>query len=248
LGRYLADGSIEYLGRLDHQVKIRGIRIELGEIESVMRQHPAVLESVVIVNERGAGDKRLAAYLVALEDQSPTASELRDFLKDKLPDYMIPASFMVMDELPLTPNGKVNRRALPVSQDTGASSQHPFLAPRTPVEVALAELWRELLGVEGVGLYDHFMELGGHSLLLTQLAARIRKGFQVDVPLRTLFEGPTLAEMSKAILAKQLTQVDKSKMEAMLKKLKNLSPEEMKAALEAESLPIESPESAQLPS
>jgi amino acid adenylation domain-containing protein len=242
--RYRVDGEIEFHGRVDQQVKLRGYRVELGEIAAALTRHPAVRESVVVLRAEATGDKRLVAYLAVVENQSPTVSELRDFLKEKLPDYMIPASFTVLNQLPLTSHGKVDRRALPVPQPEAASSEHPFEAPRNAVEVALAEIWRELLGVEALGIHDHFLELGGNSLLLTQLAARIRKGFHADVSLRVLFDQPTLGEMSNAILAKQLTQVDKGDMEAMLKKIRNLSPEEMKTVLEAED-PLMS-ESAQL--
>ena len=180
LARYLRDGNIEFLGRLDHQVKIRGFRIELGEIETVMEQHPAVREVVVLAREDEPGDKRLVAYVVPNEAPSPTVSELRPqelrhFLKQKLPDYMVPSIFVMLDTLPLTPNGKVDRRALPAPDRTRPDLEEAFVAPRTPMESLVAEVWQEALGVDQVGVYDNFFDLGGHSLLAMQVIAKLEK-------------------------------------------------------------------------
>lgn len=196
LARYLPDGNIEFLGRTDHQVKIRGFRIELGEIESVLSQHPLVREVVLQAREDDVGDKRLVAYVVLSEEQACSANELRSFLKQKLPEYMIPSAFVFLDTLPLTPNGKVDRKALPVPDSSRAGLEESYVPPRTVVEEIIAGIWGEVLKVEKVGIHDNFFELGGHSLLATQVMSRLREALQVDLPLRTLFEVPTVAELA----------------------------------------------------
>ena len=197
LARYLPDGNIEFLGRADHQVKIRGFRIELGEIEAVLGQHPAVREAVVLAREDAPGEKRLVAYVVA----ESTADELRRFLKDKLPDHMVPAVFVLLDTLPLLSNGKIDRRALPAPDRTRPELDKTFVAPRTPTEELLAEIWAQLLDLERVGIHDNFFDLGGHSLLATQAVSRMRDAFQVEIPLRRLFEVPTVAGLAESIEA-----------------------------------------------
>ena len=199
LARHLPDGSIEFLGRADHQVKIRGFRIELGEIESALRQHPAVRESIVVAEEDATGEKRLVAYVVGKRGLPPTSNELRNFLKAKLPEYMVPAAFVALEALPLTANGKVDRRALPASNRTRPELEKGFVAPRTPEEELVAEIWAQVLGLERVGIYDNFFELGGHSLLATQAVSRIREAFAVEIPLRRLFEVPTVAGLAESI-------------------------------------------------
>ncbi|MBW4564790.1 MAG: amino acid adenylation domain-containing protein [Mojavia pulchra JT2-VF2] len=196
LARYLSNGEIEYLGRIDYQVKLRGFRIELGEIEAVLEQHPAVRQCVVMVREDVPGNQRLVAYLVAENDAT---DELRQYLRQKLPEYMIPSAFVILDSLPLTPNGKVNRRALPAPENTNAELVSGFVAPRHPVEEVLAGIWTQVLGISQVSIYDNFFELGGHSLLATQVISRIRKTFGVDIPLQRLFEFPTIAKLAKNI-------------------------------------------------
>ncbi|AUB35489.1 Non-ribosomal peptide synthetase component F [Nostoc flagelliforme CCNUN1] len=198
LARYLADGNIEYLGRIDHQVKIRGFRIELGEIETVLSQHEAVLQTVVIAREDVPGNKRLVAYLVTHPEQTPTIAQLRQFLKEKLPEYMIPSAFVFLETLPLTPNGKVDRRSLP-APESRSELEVSFIAPRTPTEQMLADIWTDVLGVEQVGIDDNFFTLGGHSLLATQLISRVRSIFKVELPLRSLFEATTIASLSQYI-------------------------------------------------
>ncbi|MEP6486691.1 amino acid adenylation domain-containing protein [Microcoleus vaginatus GB2-A3] len=195
LARYLSDGNIEFLGRLDHQVKIRGFRIEQGEIESTLLQHPTVRETTVIAREDIPGDKRLVAYVVPNPEQTPTIDELRRFLKQKLPDYMVPSAFVWLDALPLTPNGKVDRRALPAPDQSRPDQSVTFVAPRSPIEQQLADIWAEVLRLEQVGIHDNFFELGGHSLLATQVISRLRQAFGVELPVRTLFEAPTVADL-----------------------------------------------------
>jgi acyl carrier protein len=200
LARYAADGSLEFLGRMDHQVKVRGFRIELGEIESVLGRHPGVAEAVVVAREDVPGDKRLVAYVVSPNGPS-FASELRGFVSDRLPAHMVPAVFVVLDALPLTPNGKVDRRALPAPGQATLDLVRPFVPPRGPFEEAVAGIWSEVLGVDRVGAHDNFFDLGGHSLKATQVVSRIRDAFQVGTPLRQLFETPTVAGLAESIEA-----------------------------------------------
>jgi amino acid adenylation domain-containing protein len=196
LARYLPDGNIEFLGRLDHQVKIRGFRVELEEVETVLAQHPKVREAVVLAREDTPGDKRLVAYVVPRQEPAPTINELRSFLKEKLPEYMIPSAFVLLDALPLTPNGKIDRNALPVPDHNRPELEVNFVAPRTPLEEIIAEIWAEVLKVEKVGIHDNFFDLGGHSLLATQVMSRLREALRVDLPLRALFEAPTIVELA----------------------------------------------------
>jgi hypothetical protein len=180
-------------------VKVRGYRIELGEIEAALNRHYSVNESVIIVRSDTTGDKRLVAYVAAGGGQAPTASELRGFLKESLPDYMVPSAFVVLDELPLTPNGKVDRRALPEGEQVSSEVREDYLELRTPVEEMLAGIWQEVLGVERVGVYDDFFELGGHSLLATQVVSRAREAFSTELSLRQIFETPQLAALAASI-------------------------------------------------
>ncbi|HYO55498.1 condensation domain-containing protein, partial [Archangium sp.] len=196
VARYLEDGNIEYLGRLDFQVKIRGLRIELGEIEAALGQHPAVREVLVVAREDAPGGARLVAYVVADKAGAPSVGELREFLKQTLPEHMVPAAFVVLDELPLTPNGKVDRRALP---KPAAQEEGVFVAPRGAIEEMVAGIWARLLGVAKVGVHDNFFELGGHSLLVTQVISRVRETFKVELPIRSLFGAPTVAGLARSI-------------------------------------------------
>ncbi|MEH1970996.1 non-ribosomal peptide synthase/polyketide synthase [Nostoc sp.] len=194
LARYLPDGNIECFGRIDNQVKIRGFRIELGEIEAVLNQHSHVQTSCVIIRDDAIGDKRLVAYVVPYHEQIPTISELRQFLSNHLPLYMVPNTFVVLESLPLTPNRKVDRRALPIP-DLYSELKDKYVAPRTPNEEMLAQIWAQVLKVEQVGIHDNFFEIGGHSLLATQLVSRIRNIFKVELPLRGLFAAATVAQL-----------------------------------------------------
>ena len=181
LARYLPDGNIEFLGRIDNQVKIHGYRIELGEIEAVLAQHSRVRESIVIAGEGSAGDKRLVAYIVPRES-APTTNELRAHLKAKLPDYMVPSAFVFLDMLPLTSNGKVDHRALPSKDHDVADSKQAYVAPGNASEQAIADIWVEILGVKRIGVHDNFFDLGGHSLLATQVRNRLRSRLNVATP------------------------------------------------------------------
>jgi acyl-coenzyme A synthetase/AMP-(fatty) acid ligase/acyl carrier protein len=199
LAHYLADGNIEFLGRIDDQVKVRGYRVELGEIETVLGQHASLREAVVLAREDSPGDRRLVAYVVAAPGSAPSANELRSFLQQKLPEYMVPSAFMFLDSLPITPNGKLDRKALPAPDQIRREPDETFVAARTPVEETLASIWAAVLKVDKVGIHDSFFHLGGHSLLATQLISRIRDTFKIDLPLRSLFEAPTIYGLAQRL-------------------------------------------------
>ncbi|MFB2976514.1 amino acid adenylation domain-containing protein [Microseira sp. BLCC-F43] len=203
LVRYLPDGNLEFIGRIDNQVKIRGFRIELGEIEAALRQHPAVREVVVLAREDETENKRLVAYIVPAEKavEKTNYNNLRLFLREKLPEYMVPSAFVMLKSLPLTPNGKVDRVALPECDRAQQELERTFVAPRTPVEEILAGIWAKILGLEQVSIHDNFFDLGGHSLLATQVISRMRETFKVELPLRCLFESPTVAELAQQIVS-----------------------------------------------
>ena len=197
--RYRTDGCLEYLGRLDHQVKVRGHRIELGEVEVVLGQHPQVRERVVVARRDSSGENRLVAYVVPRDSLAPTHGQLRDYLKPKLPAYMIPSALVVLDALPLTANGKLDQRALPEPDGKGAVVSGGYTAPRTEVEERLALMWAEALGLERVGINDNFFELGGHSLMATGLFTRIEAAFERSIPLASLFRAQTIAELADVL-------------------------------------------------
>ncbi|NER83043.1 MAG: non-ribosomal peptide synthetase, partial [Leptolyngbya sp. SIO1D8] len=195
LVRYLPDGNLEFLGRTDNQVKIRGFRIELGEIEALLDQHPGVHQSVVSVWEE-QDNKRLVAYIVSNKSQQPSVSDLRNFLREKRPEYMMPGSFIFLKELPLKPNGKVDRQSLPEPNQIRPELAETFVAPRNEVEQTLATIWQEMLQVEKVGVNDNFFELGGHSLLVVQVHSKLQGTFNQDVSITDLFKYPTISTLS----------------------------------------------------
>jgi amino acid adenylation domain-containing protein len=200
LARYLPDGNIEYLGRIDHQVKIRGFRIELGEIEAVLSQHEDVQISCVIVREDTPGEKQLVAYIVPQKDVTLTTSELRQFLGNKLPGYMIPSAFVMLDSLPLTPNGKVDRRALKAPAHTSNSDR--FIEVRNQLELKLLQIWSNILKIDKIGVQDNFFDLGGHSLLAPYLMTQIKQQIGKDIPVKDLFQNPTIEQLA-AIIQKE---------------------------------------------
>ena len=197
--RYLADGRIEFLGRMDHQVKVRGYRIELGEIETQLRKHSSLRQAVVVAGEDRSGGSRLVAYVVAGQQPGPEPNELRAFLQKKLPDYMVPSLFVALEELPLTPNGKIDRKALPDPDRSQAEVAKAYTAPRTTTEAILTQIWCEVLNLQKIGIHDDFFELGGHSLMVAKVLARLRETVQVDLPMRVLFEAPTVATLARAV-------------------------------------------------
>ncbi len=197
-GRFLSDGSFEFLGRADHQVKIRGFRVELNEIEAVLRQHPIVREAVVVVLDNVPNDKQLIAYIVPSQELAPTGGELRAFLQQKLPDYMIPSAFVFLEALPLTPNGKIDRRALP-PPDRSRDRTSTFTQPQNEVERQLVKIWEEILMVNPVGTRENFFDLGGHSLLAAVMFARLEECLRIRLPLATLFRAPTIEGLAAVI-------------------------------------------------
>ena len=196
VGRYLPDGQIEYVGRLDDQVKVRGFRIEPGEIEAVLGQHPTVRQAIVIVREDEPGDKRLTGYVLAESEGQPGVSELRQFLRSKLPEYMIPSAFVMLESLPLNSHGKVDRDALPSPDGLRPDLATSFVVPHTEAERSIATVWQEVLRLERVGVHDNFFDLGGHSLLMIQVHNRLRETFKFDVSMLELFEYPSISTLA----------------------------------------------------
>ena len=199
LVKWLPDGSLAFLGRVDHQVKVRGFRIELGEIETALREHTAVQEALVLAREDSPGDKRLVAYLLSANGSTPTPTNLRNFLQETLPDYMVPNAFVPLDTFPISPNGKVDRQALPVPSQDVASRESSYVAPRTECETILVEIWEEILSVQQIGVHDNFFTLGGHSLLATRVFAQIDKRIMKGLPITLLFQYPTVAALGEVI-------------------------------------------------
>lgn len=240
VARFLPDGELEFLGRADFQVKVRGHRIELGEIETALCAHPAIKEAVVVAAKDQLEQAILAAYIkpVSLENV-PRPDTLRQFLKERLPDYMLPSVIMTLEKFPTTANGKIDRKALPKPEVVQTKPATAFVAPRTSDEEKLAGIWREVLGLENIGIRDNFFDLGGHSLLLAQIIARVRKNFQVELPLRNFFEAPTIAGLAK-ILSNQSVVTEYNPIskndsgisgEELMAKLVELSNEEVEALL-----------------
>lgn len=198
LSRYRTDGNLEFQGRLDYQVKIRGFRIELGEIETVLIEHRAVKQCVVVAHEEPRREKQLVAYVVC-NTAEDSLSELRRFVQAKLPYYMVPAKFVRLNQLPLTPNGKVDRRALPAPDQSRPELDARFVSPRTQAERKIAGVWQEILKIERVGVHDNFFELGGHSLLIVQLRSRLQAALGVELSMVDLFRHPTVGALAKSL-------------------------------------------------
>jgi len=232
LVRRQADGRLEFLGRLDHQVKIRGFRIETGEIESSLRQHPAVRDAVVVVRE-DTGEKRLIAYLVVQPGHTVAIDDLRAHVQQSLPDYMIPSSFVVLDQLPLSASGKVDRQRLPQPNDERPALTKDFVRPRTPIEQEVAGIWEQVLKVREVGVFDNFFALGGHSLLATRVITRVNESLQLELPLRAMFEHPTVAGFAIAAAQHQAMAVQGEALQ-LLGELAEMSDEEAQQLLDAE--------------
>jgi amino acid adenylation domain-containing protein len=242
-GRFLADGSIEYLGRRDGQVKIRGYRIELGEVEAHLAAHPGVRQAVLAAPTGPDADSRqLVAYVVGQDGIMPAAEELRAFLRGRLPQYMVPAVFVDMRALPLLPSGKIDRRALPAPPAAGVASAPRHVAPRNETETGLATIWCELLHIPDVGVTQNFFDLGGHSLLAMQVLARIRKQFEVDVSIRSLFDAPTIEGLAREVekarasgAAPRLRAIrprQEPRMDVLAAELGKLSPEQIELLLQ----------------
>src|SRR5213078_3775245 len=200
LARWRADGVLDFLGRADAQVNLRGFRIEPGEIEAVLLRHAGVAQAAVIAREDSAGDKRLIAYVVAAPDAAlPDSAALRAHVGKSLPDYMVPAAFVLLEALPLTPNGKLDRRSLPAPDLALPDAGSTFVAPRNEIEERLAQIWQDLLGPRPIGIRDDFFELGGHSLLAARLFARIEQAFGQHLPMSVLVDGDTIERLASLL-------------------------------------------------
>ena len=228
LARFLPDGNIEFLGRIDQQVKIRGFRVEPAEVEAILKRHPAMKQAAVVAYDDKSGEKRLAAYFVG----RTKPEELRAFLANELPEYMVPAAFVSMDSLPLNPNGKLDVRALPSPDQQPAARE--FVVPRTPDEEKLAQIWQEVLKLNRVGMTDNFFELGGHSLLATQIISRIRNRFRVQMPLQAFLQNPTIAALAAEIGNCPTIESEQEEMARLLQELEGISEEEAERLLAAE--------------
>jgi amino acid adenylation domain-containing protein len=230
--RWMPDGTLDFLGRLDYQVKIRGFRIEPGETETVLGRHPKVSSSVVVAREGFSdNDARLVGYVVPNQGATVTAAELREFLAEKIPAHQVPSDFVVLEALPLTPNGKVNRLALPAPRQEETTARAERAAPRDAVEEQITAIWEELLQRSGISVFDNFFELGGHSLLATQATARLRALFAIDLPLPALFQAPTIAELGQVIQSMSVPAESEVELEALLAELDQLSDEEVRMQL-----------------
>ena len=235
LVRFLPDGNLDFLGRVDQQVKVRGFRIELGEIETALRQHAEIKEAVVAALPEASGQKRLVAYFVTHDAKNLASEQLRAFLSRILPEYMIPSLFIQLEAMPLDPSGKINRRALPQPDQLRPELQVEFIAPRTATEEKLAGILREILQIEKVGILDNFFSLGGHSMMATQVVSRIRDTFEVDISLRAMFENPTIEGIAKLITLAEASEQDEQALSDMLDEIDNLSGEEIQRLLDGDN-------------
>ena len=223
LGRRLPDGCLMHLGRKDAQVKVRGYRIEIAEVEAALRRLEAVQQAVVVARGDTPSDTQLIAYIVPDAQRFPTVSTLRRGLAALLPDYMVPARFVMLDALPLNTHHKIDRQALPSPGNARPPLDTPLVAPRTPIEASLTRIWAEALDLNQAGIHDNFLELGGHSLLATQILARVIETFQVDLPLQTLMETPTIAEMATVITQHQAMHIDPDTVARLLAEVEAVS-------------------------
>lgn len=224
LGLLRPDTCLEHLGRNDVQVKIRGYRIEVAEVEMALGDHEAIAKAAVVVVTRAddRGETRLVAYFIPMHDPGPTVGELQRFLQATLPDYMVPSAFVQLRALPLTPSGKLDQRALPAPTWERPPLAQPVVAPRTPVEEQLAQIWAEVLGIERVGIFDHFLELGDDSLLATRIISRIISAWHIDIPLRTLLEASTVAQMAVIVTQYQAEEAGDETLRRLLTEIEPL--------------------------
>jgi amino acid adenylation domain-containing protein len=236
LGCMLPDGCLVHLGRKDFQVKVRGHRIEVAEIEMALLDYKGVKEALVVARKDEKTDMRLVAYLTLTDPTVPTHTALRQFLQEKLPNYMIPSAFVILDAIPLTPNGKVNRRALPASSRSRPGLDNPYVAPHTPVEEALAEIWAQVLGLDQVGINDNFFVLGGDSLLATQIISRVITSLRVKVPIKSLFQAPTVTDMAMVIVKSRFEKAESKEIDSMLAEVEALSDKEARRVFDDESV------------
>ncbi len=233
MARFLPDGNIEFLGRIDQQVKIRGFRVEPAEIEVALSQHPVLQRTVIIPYKDKSGESRLAAYFISAKPPAP--EELREFLLQRLPNYMVPSAFIRLESLPLTANGKVDLRVLPLPEENQTKAEKKFVAPSTPAEEQLVDIWKEVLKINQISVDDNFFELGGHSLLATQIISRIRNGFRVQMPLHSFLETPTILGLAEKISQYPPTASAEEEMARLLSELEGFSDEEAEQLLAAET-------------
>ena len=232
LARFLPDGNIEYLGRIDHQIKIRGFRVEPAEVETALKRHPSVKQVVIVPEDRQSGERVLAAYVIPAVPLQ--GAELRTFLRKQLPEYMVPSRILMLEALPLNKNGKVDLPALAALKEEEANSEHKGTEARTPEEQQLAAIWMEVLKRDRIGIHDNFLELGGHSLLATQIISRVRTTFRVQISLLTFLENPTIADLAGKIAESPRAQTDEEEMARLLQELDGISDEEAERLLAAE--------------
>jgi surfactin family lipopeptide synthetase A len=230
-GRYLPDSHIEFIGRVDHQIKIRGVRVEPAEVERALRQHPSILAAILVAYEDKRDHTRLVAYVVPEPDSTPTVHELRGYIAQYLPEHLIPAGFVFLDALPLNPHGKVNRAALPVPANLRPDLDTPFVAPRSSIEKQVSEIWREVLSLDCVGVNDHFLELGGDSLLAAQVIHRVMERFQLKLSVQSLFNSPSVAEMAVAIGEHRGSDGGADELDHVIAELESLSDAEARQRL-----------------
>jgi len=235
LGLMLPDGCLIHKGRKDFRVKIRGYGVELGEVEKELQGHPGVSAVVVVARHNEPGEATLVAYCVRSIESSATVSELRRYLRDRLPDYMLPSWFVMLDSLPLTPGGKVDRRALPEPGNTRPELGTPYESPRTAAEAALAAIWAEVLGINPIGIQDNFFDLGGHSLAASRVIFRVIQTFRLELPIKALFDAPTVAEMAAIITQNQTKRAGDTELAQMLREVEAMTEEEAQKQLARES-------------
>jgi len=232
LGLMLPDGCLIHKGRKDFRVKVRGYGVELAEVEKCLRNHAKIRDVVVVARGSDSGEGRLVAYFTCSDQPNPTVSELRGFLKKNLPDYMVPSAFVMLDTIPLTPNGKLDRKALPEPDKLRPQLDTWYAAPRSPTEEQLAGIWSQVLSLDRVGVHDNFFDLGGHSLAATRVVSRVIKQFQLEVPLQSLFQSPTVAEMAAVIAEHQGKKLDKKELNRILTEMESLSEAEASRLVE----------------
>jgi acyl carrier protein len=235
LACYRPDGNLEFLGRIDNQVKIRGHRVELGEIEAVLSRHPHLREVAVVAKADRWGGTQLAAYGVPVKGQKPTVESLRSFLLERLPEYMVPSVYVNLEALPLTPNKKLDRAALPEPDQARPILEGSFVAARTYVEQQLARIWTEVLNVKAIGVNDNFFDLGGHSLSAVQVAFRVRQLFGIDFPLRMLFQAPRLADLAGKVEGMLVEQADTTQLGKLIEEIEQMSAEELASSIRSMS-------------
>jgi hypothetical protein len=235
LAHYTQESHVYFVGRIDHQVKVRGYRIELTEVEAALKEHPAIQDTVVATYDDEAGGKRLAAYFISAREPAPTTTELREYLRGLLPDYMAPSAFVMLEDMPLTPSGKVDRARLPEPGRARPDLARQYVPPRTPIEESVSGIFCQVLNIERIGVNDNFFELGGHSLLAIQVISRVRDILNVDLEVRVIFEAPTVAELAIAIVQGQAELVDSEDMPELLAEIEQLSEDEAAAMAADES-------------